>query len=32
MSLVAKIASDTDLQKLTEDIYGVTGVSDVLWG
>lgn len=32
MSLVAKIASDTDLQKLTEDIYRVTGVSDVLWG
>lgn len=32
MSLVAKISAHTDVQAITEKLYGVAGVSDVLWG
>ena len=32
MSLVAKISADTDVQGITDDLYGIQGVSDVLWG
>jgi len=32
MSLVAKISADTDVQGITDRLYGIQGVSDVLWG
>lgn len=32
MSLVAKISADTDVQGITDNLYGIQGVSDVLWG
>jgi len=32
MSVVAKISADTDVQGITDNLYGVQGVSDVLWG
>jgi putative Mg2+ transporter-C (MgtC) family protein len=32
MSVVAKIYADTDMQGITDTLYGVQGISDVLWG
>jgi hypothetical protein len=32
MSVVAKISADTDVQGITDNLYGIQGVSDVLWG
>jgi putative Mg2+ transporter-C (MgtC) family protein len=32
MSLVAKITSRTNIQDITDKLYAVSGVSDVLWG
>jgi putative Mg2+ transporter-C (MgtC) family protein len=32
MSVVAKISTDTDVQGITDNLYGIQGVSDVLWG